>query len=222
MKNAISIFTVLAFAILTNAYCQKPSIELTFDAAYYGQSMQLDSIYIENLTQGGDTMLFYPDNILMLNYTEGEIENHSSAEKAFVLSQNFPNPFMEKTTFSIYLPEDDFLQVSVFNALGKQVATFENKLNRGHHSFIFYPGKERNYFLTAKVKGVTRSIKMVNVNNHPGGDCKLVYSTTNNFDNPLVKSQIEGPRCLQFYKNILLQIRPIYKVQLNPISTKAI
>ena len=47
---------------------------------------------------------------------------------------------MEKTTFSIYLPEDDFLQVSVFNALGKQVATFEKEAEPGPSFVYFLPG----------------------------------------------------------------------------------
>ena len=176
MKKSILLFTAILLVIGTSIYSQKPSIELTFIAEYYGQSVQLDSILIKNLTQGGDTTLYYPDNFLVLDYTTGEFENPSSVASIFSITQNYPNPFVHLTTFSVYLPQKDNLQINVINLLGQKVAFYENTLESGIHSFTFYPGNEKNYILTASLKGVTKSIRMVCLNNNSGKRCSLIYT----------------------------------------------
>jgi uncharacterized protein (TIGR02145 family) len=176
MKKSILLFTAILLVVSTSIYSQKPSIELTFVAEYYGQSIQLDSILIKNLTQGGDTTLYYPDNFLVLDYTTGQFENQSSVASIFSITQNYPNPLREKTTFSVNLPQKDNLQINVVNLLGQKVAFYENTLETGNHSFTFYPGNEKNYILAASMKGVTKSIKMVSLNNNSGKRCSLIYT----------------------------------------------
>lgn len=176
MKKSILLFTAILLVIVTSIYCQKPSIELTFISEYYGQSVQLDSILIENLTQGGDTTLYYPDNFLVLDYTTGEFENPSSVASIFSMTQNYPNPFVHLTTFRVNLPQKDNLQINVINLLGQKVAFYENTLESGIHSFTFYPGNEKNYMLTASLKGVTKSIRMICLNNNSGKRCSVIYT----------------------------------------------
>jgi hypothetical protein len=176
MKKSILLFTAILLVIGTSIYSQKPSIELTFIAEYYGQLVQLDSILVKNLTQGGDTTLYYPDNVLILDYTTGEFENPSSVASNFSITQNYPNPFVHLTTFSVNLPQKDNLQINVINLLGQKVAFYESTLESGIHSFTFYPGNEKNYILTASLKGVTKSIRMVCLNNNSGNRCSLIYT----------------------------------------------
>ena len=165
MKKTFYMIFVLAFVLISNAFGQKPTIELTFTAQYQTQYVMLDSIYIENLTQGGDTMLYAPDTVLVLDYVTGVAANPALNE-GFRVSQNRPNPFAEQTIISIFLPEADHLQVSVVNLLGQKVAFFERSVDAGSHSFVFYPGDDRYYILTATANGLTKTIKMVSLNNH--------------------------------------------------------
>ncbi len=167
MKKVFYLISVLAFALITNAFGQKPTIELTFTAQYQAEYIILDSIYVENLTQGGDTMLYAPDTVLVLDYTVGVAAN-PSLNTGFRVSQNRPNPFTVQTIISIFLPEADHLQVSVINLLGQKVAFFEKSLDAGNHSFVFYPGDDKYYILTATANGLTKTIKMVNLNNYSG------------------------------------------------------
>ena len=175
MKKSFYLFSVFAFAFITNAFGQKPSIELTFTAQYKTQYVMLDSIYIENLTQGGDTMLYAPDTVLVLDYTVGVITNPALSAGSFRVSQNCPNPFAEQTIISIFLPETDHLQVSVVNLLGQKVAFFERSMDAGSHSFVFYPGDDKYYILTATANGLTKTIKMVSLNSNSGKSCSLSY-----------------------------------------------
>jgi len=56
----------------------------------------------------------------------------------FVLHQNYPNPFNPSTTIEFTLPESDFVELKVYNILGREVSTLvSNKLNQGKHTYTF-------------------------------------------------------------------------------------
>ena len=57
---------------------------------------------------------------------------------AFALEQNFPNPFNPSTTIRYALPKRSHVTLSVFNALGQQVATILNgSQDAGYHDVRF-------------------------------------------------------------------------------------
>ena len=70
MKTRI-LLTVAMIGMIMGAYAQKPTMTLTFTADNNGQHVPLNSILIENLTQGGDTTLYAPDTVLVLDYVTG-------------------------------------------------------------------------------------------------------------------------------------------------------
>jgi len=162
-----SIYTVFVLALLTfaNAFGQRPFIQLTFTATYGGQALTIDSINIQNLTQGGDTMLFAPDTVLVLNYVTGIGDNIETGKNRLSVSQNFPNPFDGKTSFMLNVPEKDLIKINVFDLIGREVANFTDILDAGSHSFTFDAGNEKYYLLTAKSSSVSKSIKMMNFGN---------------------------------------------------------
>jgi len=165
----------LSVALFTYVYGQKPFIELTFTALYDGNNISLDSIYIENLSRGGDTMLFYPDTVLLLYYEEGIGNNPGDGKHGFTLSQNHPNPFRDETDINIFLTEKGNIRIHVMNLLGQQVGYYENTLCAGHHAFTFYPGRERFYVLSATTGCDTRAIKMICVGGQHGMRCSFSY-----------------------------------------------
>jgi len=48
----------------------------------------------------------------------------------FRLSQNYPNPFNPSTTINYSIPVDGFVQIRVFDMLGKEVKTLVNEFRR--------------------------------------------------------------------------------------------
>ena len=167
----------MVFAFFANTFSQKPVIELTFTADNNGQYVSLDSILIRNLTQGGDTMLYAPDTILVLEYISGIGDNYGIEENTFTVSQNYPNPSVNgQTSVNLYLYEKEYIEISILDLLGRKVAHYENTLNSGNHSFTFYPGKEKYYLFAVTGNQVTKTIKMVNINSNSETQNKIVYN----------------------------------------------
>ena len=177
MKTKI-LLLILALGLIVSAFSQKPTIELTFTAENNGQYVSLDSILVENLTQGGDTTLYAPDAVLVLDYVSSISDNEAIGENSFSVSQNYPNPFKEKTTVNLYLKEKEYIIITILDIIGRQVAQYENTLNPGNHSFDFYSGNDNYYLFTVTGKQTSKTIKMLNANGNStfGGKCKIVYN----------------------------------------------
>ena len=174
MKTKIFL-TILALGLIVSAFSQKPTIELTFTAENNGQYVPLDSILIVNLTLGGDTTLYAPDTVLVLDYVTNFGDSKALGENTFSVSQNYPNPFKGKTTVNLYLPEKEYIKITVRDIVGRELAQYENTLNRGNHSFAFYSGNQKYYLFTVTGKQTSKTIKMLNANSNTtfGGKCKI-------------------------------------------------
>jgi hypothetical protein len=89
-----------------------------------------------------------------------------NAPANFDLKQNYPNPFNPSTTISFNLPENEFVTLKVFNAIGEEVLTlFEGNLEAGVHTYNFnasdFPSGLYIYNLTANNKKQTRKMLLL-------------------------------------------------------------
>jgi len=172
--KSIVLLCLLTIGLVINAFCQKSTIDLTFTAINNNQYVAIDSILIINLTQEVDTVLYSPDTILSLEYNTGVFDNLVGETNLFI-SQNYPNPFKDKTTINIYMNATDRLNISIRDILGREVAQYSNTLIIGKHTFTFYPAKEMYYILYAETNHRTQFIKMINLNSNERTFCKFDY-----------------------------------------------
>lgn len=178
MKTKI-LLSALTVGFMVSAICQKPTMVLTFTADNFGQHVALNSILIENLSQGGDTTLYAPDTVLQANYITRIGNNQPSEEDIFFVSQNYPNPMAGKTTVNIYLPGNENAHITVSDLMGRELICVEYLLCHGSHSFTFFPGREILYFLTTKIDQQSQTIKMFNSpsNASVSAICKLEFNS---------------------------------------------
>ncbi|MFY9123655.1 MAG: T9SS type A sorting domain-containing protein, partial [Bacteroidales bacterium] len=113
-------------------------ISFTFTANHTCEYAALDSVLVENLTQGGDTTLYYPDTVLTLVLTG--IDQFLTGSNNFYVSQNYPNPFETKTNIDVFLPECDDITIDVYDLLGRKVVNYEGSHESGMQHFTFFGG----------------------------------------------------------------------------------
>ncbi|MCK9399475.1 MAG: hypothetical protein M0Q51_05705 [Bacteroidales bacterium] len=186
MKKLTCILILVAFACIANSYGQRPAIELTFTSVNDTSYFQLSNIKVKNLTQGGDTILYYPDTVLVLNYVG--INEKPDLLNEFRVTQNFPNPVANRTTIGVYVPEKDKVSLTVTDVLGHRLITSERMLEKGYHTFQFEPTGEKLNFFTASWEGISKTIKILNTGSGSGRPCSLEYMGSGNNDTPLKSS----------------------------------
>ena len=150
MKQNIILTVTALFSIITT-FGQRPNIELTFTAIDDSSYVQLDSIKVVNRTQGGDTVLYWPDTVLSIYYV-GTYES-LLVDNPFQVFQNYPNPVANQTTISLYVPEKDKVSIMVTDILGRMFVKSERVLDKGKHTFRFIPGNGNLYYFASTWQG---------------------------------------------------------------------
>jgi len=177
MKSLKYIFSILV--LLPSFVLYSQTIELSFSGRSDSLHVSLDSILVENLTQGGDTTLYYPDTTLLLDITTGFKDNPINLND-FHINQNYPNPFMAHTSFDVYIPEDGHLKIIVYDISGKKLASISDNYRVGNHKFSFMTGKAGFYILSATFKNETHSIKMFSMGKGTYQEYAIDYMSSEN------------------------------------------
>jgi flagellar hook assembly protein FlgD len=61
--------------------------------------------------------------------------------KKFYLSQNYPNPFNSQTLIEYTIERTSFVQLKIFDALGKEVKTLTNRIQTPGRYRVVWDGK---------------------------------------------------------------------------------
>jgi len=162
MTTTEKIILSLIFLFIGITTCFPQTMTLTYTATHEGSHVTLDSILIENLIQGGDTILYAPDTVLFLDLTTGVDSKYNQSSDGSIVSQNYPNPFYKKTHFDVHLYERDIVKIHVQDIMGGNLGSFTKLLDEGRHSFEFRGGSGGYFFLTVEGSRGSNTIKMFN------------------------------------------------------------
>ena len=172
--NIRTTLTLIMLALMMNMSGQNPYLELTYTAVDNATNVQLDSIKIMNRTQGCDTVLYSPDTLLLLGSDFGTNE-YIESENVLQVFQNYPNPVIDQTTVSIYVPDRNEVRIIITDAIGRVIAKTERILEKGTHSFRYAPGIAGILIFTAQWKGETSSTRMLSTASQTTGASSLEY-----------------------------------------------
>ena len=173
--KAIVTFLMLAALVTVVAHGQTSTALLTFTAENNGVYVRLDSVKVQNRTQGGFVMLHRPDTTILLNYTPGDlflyvgyitefpvgIGNTTGNSQPFRFWQNASGQETGKSTVTLFIPRSGTVSISATDMQGRTVAAFSRNSGPGTHSFLFIPGADGFYLLTASWNGEQRVVKTV-------------------------------------------------------------
>ncbi len=108
------------------------------------------------------SFLAYSINVFYGSITDVETDKSLSAQ--FELSQNYPNPFNPSTTIEFSIPKESFVQLKVFNILGKEISTLaKEKYSAGSYKVNFDGGNLPSGLYIAQMKAgkFSKSYKMM-------------------------------------------------------------
>ena len=159
MKKILFIISAVILIII-KVFSQSGSLQLTFTAVNNEDYVKLDSIKIINKSLYCDTVLHYPDTVIILDYEVGILESEKENPSLKVF-QNYPNPVNEMTTISLSVPEKDLVSMIIQDVFGQVIIKTESILEKGYHSFQFVPGSSNLYFFTARWRSRTETIKII-------------------------------------------------------------
>ncbi len=76
----------------------------------------------------------------------------------YYLEQNYPNPFNPVTTIAYLLPKSSFVNLSVYDVLGRLVETLVNqKVQSGYHSIVWDASKYKSGVYIYRIKTIVFS-----------------------------------------------------------------
>ena len=104
------------------------------------------------------TILHYEDYVTDIN------EPRTKPDLTYQLSQNYPNPFNPTTTISFTIPKEGFVQLKVYDILGKEVASLVNEEKTAGTYSVRFDGKDFSsgiYFYHLQVGEFTSTKKFI-------------------------------------------------------------
>lgn len=141
------------------------TVNLTFTACdTNNRYVRLDRVVIDNLTQGWQETLYWPDTILTMTLATGlDDVIRESNHLPLQLLQNTPNPFDGTTYTTLILAKSGDVSVEITDVAGRIVETHNiTSLQKGIHQLRITLSTSGVYFLTARQNGQVASVKMVN------------------------------------------------------------
>ena len=107
--------------------------ELTFDfSSHIGltEAIGIDQIVVfPDFNLGGRTQdnIIYFDNISFYSNSVGVDNRNETFPQRFALDQNFPNPFNPSTRIRYNVLEKEFVNITIYDMMGRQVKTLINQ-----------------------------------------------------------------------------------------------
>jgi hypothetical protein len=172
MKNNFYFAIIICVLINVNAISQN-SLTLRFTAEFSCEKIQIDSVKIRNNTLGVDTMIYYPDTALVISMPTS-IKDYE-ADHGFHVSQNFPNPFVDKTSFTVSILNNEEVTIQIFDITGRSIIQNVYNLQTGNHQFDLNGVHSNVYYASVKVSDNVKGLKMISVSPNRQNIPELLY-----------------------------------------------
>ena len=127
----------MGFMELFNSAISPDPIVISYYAHHF---LKKGSFAYEGRIDNGQWLEGRLDPIMLAEHLEIVVNqatpNPQIVGQTFVLEQNYPNPFNSETVIGLYIPQNSFIELSIYNILGENIRTLhKDKISHGHHTF---------------------------------------------------------------------------------------
>ena len=143
----------------------------SIDTTFYTTNIYLYEVKLFWRVQalGGDAAGPWSDIWRLTTKTNTGLSEEAHIAHSLFLEQNYPNPFNPTTTISFSLPERSYVNVEIFNMVGRRIKTlYHSVLNKGVHNTVWNARDEFNmqvpsgqYFYVLKVKNTKSGLNRI-------------------------------------------------------------
>ena len=156
MKKVAIFLTIMAVALAQSAISQDITLRFT-GATTDGNYVQLDSVWVENVTRSWREAIVYPDTVMSFSLTGiADAQSHASELAAY------PNPFNGTTNVTVTLPQSGNAVLQLYNLAGQKVAERSFDLQAGNNIFEVALQKPQVYLLAVTTPQGHSTIKLLN------------------------------------------------------------
>ncbi|MFZ4414747.1 MAG: FISUMP domain-containing protein [Bacteroidales bacterium] len=148
--------TFLFLMIFANANIYSQIYTISFAAT--GAATTVDSVKVENITQG-TTVKWYAGDVLQLILSNG-INNLGANEENFHV---FPNPMQGQAEILFYVKQSGNATLSIYNISGKEIVLVNNKFSQGIQKFQLKGLKQGVYFINIRGENYLYTSKLISL-----------------------------------------------------------
>jgi uncharacterized protein (TIGR02145 family) len=152
---------------------QSSTISLKYTAVDSISHVQLDKIKVINLTQGCDTILYWPDTALSISFVD--IIETTKTKDEFRFIQNTPNFEGNYIKISLYVPEADRVRLILTDLNGRVSRLFYDVIDEGINVFSITPGYNKLPIITAEWRKNIISIKLLGIFTNQSGAARVDF-----------------------------------------------
>ena len=163
--------TFLILPVMSMLSLQAQDILISFAGA--GESTSVDSVKVENLTQGTKLKMKGSD-VLRLMGTTG-IETISDNEGSKIVF--YPNPMKDYSQMQFVLSEQGGTVITLYDISGRKIAQTRDLLSKGQHTYALQGVKEGVYFVTISSGRYSLSGKLIS-SGSKNGSAKIEHESS--------------------------------------------
>lgn len=153
----MKIFSLLFWLIFTIAKTHAQDYQISF--AGTGASTTVDSVKVENLTQG--TSLSLPgSDTLLLTATVGTYNIYTNEERVKIC----PNPMRGQAVLSFYAKQAGYTQLAVYDISGKEVLQINDNVSQGIQRYRITGLNKGIYFINISGENYFYISKLISLN----------------------------------------------------------
>jgi uncharacterized protein (TIGR02145 family) len=171
--------TLIILGLIISICAFSQDYEVTFAA--FGIASEVDSVQIENISQGKSISVAGTDVLHLLGIVN-EIENSSANQQLSV----YPNPAGDYANVSFYANASELVEIRIFDISGKLIEKQSKNVNQGANSFRLSGLRQGMYIVSINSENYSHNANLVitgsgsdRVNIHAENDGVMFQKSTN-------------------------------------------